>query len=374
MKIVADDHIPFLRGALEPYARVVYLPGAAIGPSDLKDADALITRTRTQCDRAMLEGSRVKLITSATAGYDHIDARACAELGIEWTNAPGCNADSVVEYVASSLVTVAVSKGLALEGQVLGVVGCGQVGSRIANMARGFGMRVLLNDPPRARAEGGAGFVELAQIQAQADIITFHTSLNMKGPDKSFHLADDAFMAGLAKKVFLINASRGEVVDNAALKAHLKRGAFSAVVLDVWENEPGIDLELMDLVDIASPHIAGYSADGKINGTTHSVRAISRFFGLGADDWTCQDAPRPRDPGLVMDCAGKTELEVIAQAVLEAYQVSRDDARLRGSVETFERQRGDYPVRRDFNYYTIKLLNPPPGLGKRLEALGFLVS
>ncbi len=374
MKIVVDDKIPYLRGTLEPHADVVYLPGNRISPADLKDAQAMIIRTRTKCTAELLKGSSVRHIASATAGFDHIDAAACRDLGITWTTAPGCNADSVVQYIASALFTLAGAKGQPLEGRTMGVVGCGQVGGRIAKLAAALGMRVLLNDPPRARAEGGAGFVDLAAIQAEADIITFHTPLNLDGPDKTYHLADDGFMAGLAKKALLINASRGEVVQTAALKKHFGLGAFRGVVLDVFENEPDIDLGLVDEVDLATPHIAGYSADGKLNGTTMCIHSISRFFGLGLDDWEPQGAPVPRDPHVVIDCAGKTSLDIMAEAVFNTYRVIEDDSRLRNSPGTFEKQRGTYPVRRDFKFYTVELKNRQDDAARRLKDMGFQVA
>ena len=371
MKIVADDKIPYLRGALEPHAQVVYLPGAAIGPDDLKDAQGLITRTRTKCNRGLLAGSGLRFIASATAGYDHIDAGACRELGISWTSSPGCNADSVVQYVASALLSLRREKGLELEGRTMGIVGCGQVGGRIARLASALGMEVLLNDPPRARDEGPDGFVDLSRIQARADVITFHVSLNLEGPDRSVHLADGAFLAGLAQKPLLINASRGEVVDGAALKKHLQKGSLWGAVLDVFENEPQLDLELMGLLDFATPHIAGYSADGKLNGTTMSVRAMSRFFGLGIDDWEPDNPPVPRDPRLVIDCRGKSDLDIIDEAVMAAYRVAGDDRRLRDDPQSFEKQRGDYPVRRDFRFFHVELKNRRGDIGQRLENMGF---
>ncbi|GET29786.1 4-phosphoerythronate dehydrogenase [Prolixibacter sp. SD074] len=200
MKIIIDDKIPYIKGALEPFAEVVYLPGSKTTPEVVKDAGALITRTRTKCNRELLEGSGVKFIATATIGFDHIDTEYCSETGIEWTNAPGCNSGSVEQYIASALAVLSQKRHFALSGKTLGIVGAGNVGKKVARIAGAYGMKVLLNDPPRERAEGKSNFVSLDEILAQSDIITLHVPLNMAGEDKTFHLADDAFFAKAKKK------------------------------------------------------------------------------------------------------------------------------------------------------------------------------
>lgn len=371
MKIIIDDKIPYIKGALEPFADVVYLPGSQTTSEVVKDADALITRTRTKCNRQLLEGSNVKFIATATIGFDHIDTEYCREAGIKWTNAPGCNSGSVEQYIASALAVLSEKHHFALSGKTIGVVGVGNVGKKVARIAKAYGMKVLLNDPPRERTEGKGEFVSLDEILEQSDIITLHVPLNMTGEDKTFHLADDAFFAKAGKKPFVINSCRGEVVETEALKKALKTNQIAGAVIDCWENEPDIDRELLEMVDIATPHIAGYSKDGKANGTAMSVQAVSRFFGLGIDNWTCQNVELPASTEITIDETGKSTEEVLKEAVLETYNIRGDDKRLRLSPESFEKQRGDYPVRREFPVYHITLLNSSPETMKQLKTFGF---
>lgn len=372
VKIIIDDKIPFIRGAFEPYAEVVYLPGSAVGPSDVRDADAVVTRTRTICNGALLSGSAVKIVASATIGYDHIDTAWCESAGIEWTNAPGCNSGSVCQYICSVLVCLAQRYGLDLGGLTLGVVGVGNVGSKVAAAARALGMRVLLNDPPRARREGPEAFVSLDEIQSRADIITLHVPLTDDGPDATRHLFDAERIAALGKDCILINSSRGPVVDNKALKAALGAGALKAAVLDVWEGEPDIDLELLGLLDIATPHIAGYSADGKAGGTTASVRAVARRLGLPLSGWLPASLPAPAVPlGFSIDAEGKTPFQIVSEAVLHTYDVRQDSARLKASPASFERLRGDYPIRREPHAFTLSIPGADAPTLHVLSALGF---
>ena len=234
-------------------------------------------------------------------------------------------------------------------------------------------MKVLLNDPPRARAEGNKGFVGLDEILAKADIISMHVPLNLDGEDKTYHLADDSFFSGTKKKPIIINSCRGEVTDTLSLKSALKSGLISGAVIDCWENEPELDRELLDLADLVTPHIAGYSKDGKANGTNMSVRALSKFFGLGINNWKCSDVELPLSTEIFIDGTGKTTQQILSEAILATYDIREDDKRLRASVETFEKQRGDYPIRREFPTFTIfckinniKAINKLKQLGFRL--------
>lgn len=373
MKIIIDDKIPYIKGALEPFAEVVYLPGSKTTPEVVKDADAIITRTRTNCNAGLLAGSSVKFIATATIGYDHIDTGWCEQAGITWTNAPGCNAKSVEQYIASALMVLAEKKSFTLTEKTIGIVGVGNVGSKVARLCEIFGMKVLLNDPPRARAEGKKGFVGLDEILEKSDIITLHVPLNMEGDDKTFHLGDEAFLAKAKKNPILINSCRGEVIDTQSVKAALKSGQLSGAVIDCWENEPDLDLELLSLTDIATPHIAGYSKDGKANGTSMSVRALSKFFGLGINNWKCSDIELPDSVEIMIDGTGKSAQQILSEAILATYDIREDDKRLRASVKTFEKQRGDYPVRREFPAFriyckinNIKVINKLNQLGFRL--------
>jgi len=332
LKIVCDDKIPFLKGVLEPYAEVLYLPGSRIGREDVRDADALVIRTRTLCDAALLEGSSVRAIATATIGFDHIDTAWCGSHGIFWTNAPGCNSSSVAQYIGAALEYLAGKHSLELQKLTLGVVGVGNVGSKVAALARGLGMKVLLCDPPRARKEGEESFCPLEELLRSSDIVSFHTPLLEEGPDRTFHLLDSEKMALLGKGAIVINSSRGPVVDNATLKAALSKGDIRAAVLDVWEGEPQIDTALLSLVDLGTPHIAGYSADGKANGTAMSVRSLARFFDLPLKDWAPATLPAA---------------DFDDSAFAFNYNILRDSEALKDYPSLFEKLRGDYPVRRE---------------------------
>lgn len=372
MKIVCDNKIPFLRGVLEPYAEVVYLPGKETTAEVVKDADALITRTRTKCTPALLEGSKVKVIATATIGFDHIDTAWCESNGIIWRNAPGCNSWSVKQYISSVLVVLAMKHGLRFEDMTLGVVGVGNVGSKVADAARVLGMKVLLNDPPRARREGPEAFVELDEIIDRCHIITVHVPLNKGGEDNTVHLFDAEAISRLGRGQILINSSRGEVVDNKALKAALKAGYLRGAVLDTWEDEPDLDPELVGLLDITTPHIAGYSADGKANGTLASVRTVSEVLGLPLVQWAPDSIPAPAQAlEFSLDATGKSRQEVLSEAVLHTYDVRDDDRELRAHLGDFERLRGDYPVRREFTAFTIDLVGADPEVAAALQELGF---
>ncbi len=374
MKVVADHKIPFLKGVLEPLSDVIYLPVNEITCEHLKDADGLLTRTRTQCNEKLLAGTNVKFIASATIGFDHIDTAWCEKNGILWTNAPGCNAGSVYQYVASVLVNLSQKQGFNFSDRSLGVIGIGNVGRKIVKLGEWLGMRVLLNDPPRARKEGTCGYVSIEGIIRECDIITCHVPLNLEGEDKTFHLINESILRKLHPNTILINSSRGEVIDNKALKTIIKEKRIAAAVLDVWENEPNIDKELVEMLDIVTPHIAGYSADGKANGTSMSIQSLSKFFNLPLTRWFAEDVPLPDKIEITIDCKEKTPQEVISQAILFTYNVMDDDRRLRSSVGTFEQQRGNYPLRREFHAYDINLVNSHSNIQKMLTGLGFKVN
>lgn len=362
MKIVCDNKIPFLKGALEPYAEVVYLPGKDTTPDVVKNADAIITRTRTICNEQLLKGSSVKIIATATIGFDHIDTAWCEGNGIEWTNAPGCNSWSVQQYIASLLVSLSRTYGFDPKEKTVGVIGVGNVGSKVARIAALLGFKVVLNDPPRQRREGLKDFVSLDTLIKESDIITCHVPLQRDGQDCTWHLFDETRLASLRKDQILINSSRGEVVDNQALKKALQDRKILAASLDVWENEPAIDTELLDLLYTGTPHIAGYSLDGKANGTTMSVQAVARFLDLPCRDWEVTEIPLPAQPvEFSLDCTGKTPRQVLADAIMYTYDIKSDDARLRSDIGLFEKQRADYPVRREFPAFTVKLENDVTG-------------
>ena len=373
MKIVIDDKIPYIRGAFEPIAEVVYLPGSQTTTDVVKDADALVTRTRTKCNRELLEGSNVKFIATATIGYDHVDTEYCKQAGIEWTNAPGCNAESVNQYIASALFSWSMKKRTDLKDKTIGIVGVGHVGSKVERTCKTIGMRVLLNDPPRERTEGSDKFVSLEKIQKEADIITFHVPLNMTGQDATFHMADEKFLQNLKRKPLLINSCRGEVFDSKAISNAYNSGDISGLILDCWENEPDIDLELLIISEYGTPHIAGYSKDGKANGTKMSVQAISRFFNLGIDNWEPLNVEPPPNPIIEIDGNQRREYSILAEAILSTYNIENDDEALREAPEKFEQLRGDYPVRREFGAHTVKTNNVEKETTEKIKKLGFKI-
>jgi erythronate-4-phosphate dehydrogenase len=374
VKIIADDKIPFLKGVLEPYAEVIYLPGKEISNKILIDADALLIRTRTRCNEELLSGSRVSFIATATIGYDHIDTGYCNRSGIVWTNAPGCNSSSVRQYIAAALVTIAQHSGRNLGEICLGIVGVGNVGTKVASFAKAVGMKVLLNDPPRERREGKGEFVGLDRILTEADIVTVHVPLTMDGEDKTYHLFDNTLFSRLKKGAWFINSSRGEVVGGKALYESLRANLLSGAVLDVWDNEPEIDTGLLSEVFIGTPHIAGYSTDGKANGTAMAVNALSEFFALPLKGWYPGSVPLPSEPVLVVDCWGRQAGDILSEVVLRTYDIRSDDRKLRSAPSEFEKQRGSYPVRREFHNYTVELLNGDEGVATLLRAVGFNVT
>ena len=360
IKIVADDKIPFLRGILENVADVVYLPGAKTTPADVRDADALITRTRTICNRELLADSQVKFIATATIGFDHINVSEVESLGITWNNAPGCNANSVGQYVSCALQTL----GMELEGKTLGVVGVGHVGSIICRCAEALGMKVLRNDPPRAE-KGETGFVSLEEVLESSDIVTLHVPLEYEGAYPTFHMADKRFFSAMRKGAFFFNAARGEAMESAALKAALRSGHLSAAVIDVWENEPAIDTELLDMAHIGTMHIAGYSTDGKANGTAASVRAVAKVLGIRElENWAPAVLPEPPEEKIIPFVSLK-------ETLLHTYDPRRDSRLLKNDVSSFEELRGSYPVRREFQAFTV---TGAPGKERMiLENLGFCI-
>jgi len=373
IKIIADDKIPFLKGVLEPFASIEYLNYSQITNEKLKDVDALLIRTRTKCNKELLEGTKVKFIATATIGFDHIDTKYCDEKNIKWLNAPGCNSGSVMQYFASAILSLAHKKNISLKDKTLGIIGVGNVGSKVERFAKTIGMKVLLNDPPRERAEGKDKFVSLDELISKSDIITFHVPLNKEGNDKTFHLADKNFFNKFDNQKIIINTSRGEVIDTSALKEAIDEDKISSLVLDVWENEPNIDIDLLSKTDIATPHIAGYSADGKANGTSICVNALNEFFNLGLEKkWYPKEIPAPNNSSLIeIDCSNKSEQEIIFDVINHTYKIYDDDFRLRNSVQSFEKQRANYPIRREFHYYTLKLKNVYTSLQEIFMNLGF---
>lgn len=331
LNIIIEKNIPFATGLFEPYATVRYLAPADITANAMADADALITRTRTRCDESLLKGSKCSIIASATIGLDHIDTAYCRKHGIEVANAPGCNAPAVAQYVMSSILSI---KGPDVTGLTIGIVGAGHVGSIVADWSAQLGMNVLKCDPPRAEAEGNAGFTTMEVIAEKANIITFHTPYTVSGPHPTHHLCDAEFIASLRQRPVIINSARGPVADTAALVEACDAGFASHVVVDCWEHEPDIDRRLLNAATIATPHIAGYSREGKIRATSMAAQAVAIHFGL----------PVPTMSDCVPDGAAR---KVTAESILRSYDPATDTLSLKSAPEAFESLRNNYRLRHE---------------------------
>lgn len=367
LKILADAHIPYLQGVAEQFGEVEYLPGNQFTAEAVKDKEVLIVRTVTHFCEEILKGSSVKLICSATIGYDHIDTAYCDSHHIAWRTAPGCNADSVEQYVTASLLFLAQKHGFGLEDKTIGIVGVGNVGNRVDKACRKLGMKTLLNDPPREKQEGKGSFVDMDTILNEADIITLHTPLTKTGEYKTHHLGDSLFFDRLRRKPFIINSCRGGVVDNAAWADAIKRGKISGAVTDCWEGEPNISRELLQLADIATPHIAGYSADGKWTATKMSLENINRFFNLGVNPIKLLPIRNPENP--VIDLKNIPYEKQLATAVWRTYNPEKETCALKAAPENFYYFRSNYPLRREYKAYSVK--NASPSVAGTLRELGF---
>lgn len=371
MKIVADPNIPFVQEAFGPLGKVQLAPGREIAAGAVRDAEVLLVRSVTPVDAALLDGSRVKFVATATIGFDHINRNYLSGRGIGFASAQGSNANSVTEYVVAAMLEMAQRQKFRLRDKTLGVIGVGHVGSRVVRNAEALGMRVLQNDPPRERNEGLKDFVRFEQVLAEADIITLHVPLTREGQDATFHLFDKDKLAVLElHKPILINTSRGAVVDNKALLKAIDGEWVRGVVLDVWENEPNISPELLDVVDIGTPHIAGYSFDGKVNGTRLIYEAACQFLGI-KPAWEPVLPPPPVPRIELTVSSGEDDEEVIRRVVRRVYNIHADDDALRENVRAFDKLRAEYPVRREFFNTELVLRGAGEGVRAKFAALGF---
>ena len=341
MKFVIDQAIPFIKGVFEPYAKTVYKDGSSICREDLMDADALIIRTRTRCNDSLLAGTSVKIISTAAIGMDHIDLPFCDENGIFVQNAAGCNSGGVMNYVFSALYGAASRESIPLQGATLGIVGVGKVGSRIESMARHLGFRVLLCDPPRAEAEGSSQFVALDYLLENSDIVSLSVPLN-PGTQR---MAGTDFFAKMKFGAIFINTARGEVVDDEALMAAIPK--LGPVIIDTWNNEPDVDVKLIKSVTIETPHIAGYSYQGKQRATAAAVRAVARFFKLEALYEFFPATELEELEAVKLDLTGLTQGQ-ITSVFQYNYPVFTDDFMFRVHPESFEELRQQYRYRREF--------------------------
>lgn len=380
MKIAADGNISYVEEAFGALGDVRVLRGREISPDDVRDADILLVRSVTQVGESLLEGSRVRFVATATIGTDHIDQTYLRNKGIGFTSAPGTSANAVAEYIVAALLTVCERQGRDLGQSSMAVVGVGNVGSKVAVYAEALGMKVFLNDPPLERQTGDKVYRPLDEVIG-CDFVTMHVPLTREGQDPTFHLMDEAVLKKMSPGSVLLNTARGAVVDGGALSKELKAKRLSAV-LDVWEGEPNIDVELLGEVALGTPHIAGYSFDGKVNATVVIYQAACKFLGVDPSWDPAAETASVEVPELDIDCAGKTEWDVLRGTVLSAYDIGTDDAALRKIRDLPEKDRGfhfeklrrEYPLRREFFTARMTLRNQTREIEKKLEALGFKTS
>ena len=376
MLIVADENIPLLEEFFADFGEIRRFPGRQISRADVLDADILLVRSVTKVDRDLLEGSAVRFVGTCTIGTDHLALEYFQRAGIQWSSAPGCNARGVVDYVLGSLLTLAEIEGADLTQRTYGVVGVGEVGGRLVQVLRSLGFNVLLCDPPRQADEGG-DYVSLEQIIEQCDVISLHTPLDKTGSDPTWHLLDRERLNQLKPGTWLINASRGAVVDTAALREVLTRREDLQAVLDVWEGEPQVDVELADLCVLATPHIAGYSLDGKQRGTAQIYQALCDYLGHLPQVKLADLLPAPWLAKVELS-ADSDPAWAMAMLCRGVYDPRRDDADFRrsltGSVEeqklAFDGLRKNYPIRREIEGLAVHVDGESVALNQLVKALG----
>ncbi len=377
MVIVVDSKNPFLADALAGVGDVRQLGTAAITSASLRDVDAVVVRSETKVGAPLLDGTAVRFVGTATIGTDHVDLAYLEKRGIGFASAPGSNANSVAEYIAAALLETAARLNISLKEKILGVVGVGNVGSRVVRVGRALGMTVLQNDPPLARATGDPAFVPLDAVM-DADVVTLHVPLTRAGDDPTFHLFDRERFSRMRRESVLINTARGPVVESKALYSALASGQLAGAVLDVWEGEPDIDPLLLDKVLIGTPHIAGYSFDGKVNAARMMFEAIVRHFELGRQWPVPANLPAPHAGRIDLQASENTQ-ETIRRVVARCYTIEEDDTRFRTLVKLpddarraeFRRQRATYPVRREFHATRIVAASGKNSVWESLATLGF---
>lgn len=379
MLIVADENIPLVREAFSRLGEVRLVAGRSLRREDVRDAGILLVRSVTHVNEALLAGSRVRFVGTATIGLDHVDREYLERAGIAFASAQGSNADSVVQYVLAALAEVARRTGIALEGRTLGIVGVGNIGSRLARVAPALGLRVMTNDPPRQRAGDAGDWHTLEELLDAADFVSLHVPLNRGGIDNTRHLIGAEQLRRMRRDAILINTSRGAIVDNRALLEALGGGLIAGAVLDVFEGEPNPDWELIRAALLATAHIAGYSMEGKTNGTRMMHEAVCRFLGE-ASTWQ-PSLGEPESP--LIDLQGDTASPegALARAILHTYSIAADDRTLREALDLpvseragwFDHLRRNYPLRREFPAYAVRLAEGDP-LAGRLRQFGFHIS
>ncbi len=379
MRILADENIPYAREAFSTLGEVRIKPGRSITRADLAGIDLLMIRSQTRVDAALVEGTSVRLVTTATSGSDHVKDTDLERLGIPFYAALGCNANSVAEYMVAGWLAFAARKQVALRGLRVGVIGVGRVGTLVAAKAAALGMMPVLNDPPKARATGSADYRPLQDL-LDCDIITCHTPLTRSGPDPTAGLIDARFLDGLKPGAWICNTGRGGVVDEEALLAVSAAGRIGGLILDVWDHEPEIDARLLEVADLATPHIAGHSLEGKAFGTQMVYEAACRFLQIHPNWNVERGLPPPQVPSIEMNGEGRGDQSLLGEIVSSIYPIARDDAALRKTVgqvpaergRTFDDLRRTYPVRREFRHTRIRVRHGSRDLMTALNSLQFI--
>ena len=377
MKIVSDKNIPLAEYLFSSIGEVTLLAGRDISVNDLDDADLLLVRTITSVNKELLEGSKVKFVASATSGIDHIDTDYLKENNIGFAHAPGCNSRSVAEYVLSSMLIIAEQNDFSLKNATVGIIGCGHVGSLVRKFMQALDVKCLVNDPPLQEFSVNEQFCELTDFK-QADIITIHTPLTEFGPYKTRYMVDDEFLGMLKPDAILINTARGQIIDEKALIAHQLNNDKFKLVLDVWENEPSINMDLLKMVSIGTPHIAGYSLDAKLRATQMIYMQACNFFDSIYDESLCR-VHYPETESEISISEQVDDVDVIQLAVLTCHDVRSDSASLRREFEFnadnratfFEELRKSYATRREFPSMTINIPKKHASIGEVLLSLGF---
>lgn len=378
MRIVVDANVPAADACFAGLGEVICIPGRDITADTVRDADALVVRSVTPVNAALVKGSRLRFVGTCTIGTDHVDQAALKAAGIEFASVPGCNAEAVVDQVLISLLTLGERQGWRLSERRVGVVGAGNVGSRLLHRLQTMGIACLACDPPRAEREAAVGFHSLDELIAQCDVLCLHTPLTHEGQHSTHHLLNAERLESLAAGTVLLNAGRGDCVDGAALRQRLEQYGDLDVALDVWEQEPGIDPVLSTLVALATPHVAGYSLDGKLRGTHGVYCALSRYLGLPARVMLGSLLPPPALAGLVLSERMETE-DALRLCMRAVYDVRRDHdalalaARTQGMGAGFDACRATYPLRREFSTLAVHLSGEASALASPLAAAGFRV-
>jgi len=380
VKIIADANIPFVKECFSLLGDVEAVVGRELKPEQLKNADCLLVRSVTKVNEELLAGSSVKFVATATIGTEHIDQQYLKAQGIGFAAAPGSNANSVADYLTAAILYVGEKYNVKLEGAGIGIVGVGNVGSKVEKKCSALGMEVVCNDPPLARQTPDEKYRPLEEL-FDCDFITLHTPLTFEGIDKTFHLADKNFFKSLKDGCIFINTARGALADTNAIKAAIEAGRLKATVLDVWENEPNIDNELLRMVDISTPHIAGYSLDGKVAGMIMIYQAACKFFGIEAKNSIDDFLPAPGVPEITIGPGGGNQQKLLHETVQRVYEISRDDSSAREILTAPESERGrffddlrkNYPVRREFQNTQIILAEKSKSLSAKLSGIGFKV-